>query len=110
MIVALIFLLSLSFSAQSAYSYPFQIHSKATLKGTILDAKESRVPNAIIILKGRKSYRKLKSNEAGEFEIELPPGIYQITVDARSLGFSLFQEKGIKISAGELNFISRLAI
>ncbi|MBA2341274.1 MAG: carboxypeptidase regulatory-like domain-containing protein [Pyrinomonadaceae bacterium] len=99
-VIAVILSLTHLISFESVYSRSLDINSKGKIKGLILDANEARVPNARVVLKGKEFTRKVKSNEAGEFEVELPAGVYQISIDARSLGFSLFQEKGIRVRAG----------
>ena len=58
------------------------------VKGVISDVHKARVMNAQITLEGDKSRRRLVTNDAGEFEVALPPGKYLVTVDAD--GFRLF--------------------
>ncbi len=96
-VVLVIILISQLISVDPVCSRSLNIAPEGKIKGLILDAHQARVPNAVIILKSRRVQRKVKSNEAGEFEVVLPAGVYQINVDAHSLGFSLFQEKGISV-------------
>lgn len=58
------------------------------VKGVISDVHKARVMNAHVTLEGDKSRRRLVTNDAGEFEVALPPGKYLVTVDAD--GFRLF--------------------
>ena len=50
-------------------------------KGTVLDAKQKKVREASVTVEGKGYSAKLITNKAGEFEIALAPGVYQITVE-----------------------------
>ena len=50
------------------------------IKGVVFDWQDARVVNALITVEGKNTKRELASNEAGEFKIELPNGIYRIKV------------------------------
>lgn len=74
------------------------------LKGMVIDPNEARVPHAIITVKNNKRKVKLESDEAGEFEVEVPAGIYEVTV--RWPGFVDLSQSNVEITSGvtkELN-------
>lgn len=50
-------------------------------------------------LGGKKLKRKIESNGDGLFELELPPGVYLVTV--KYPGFRNFRQKGLRVEAGE---------
>ena len=60
-------------------------------RGIVVDGKEIR------IVDGEGPQRKLESNASGEFEIDLAPGIYRITVE--KAGFVKFELTNIEIRA-----------
>jgi hypothetical protein len=56
----------------------FSVQSPSVLghfKGTVLDVKGSKVKAARITVEGNGFIRRLTSTKAGQFEIDLPPGI-----------------------------------
>src|SRR6267378_1758364 len=52
------------------------------IKGQVVDINKARVINALVIVDGVETHRRLVTNENGEFEISLRPGRYQISIDA----------------------------
>ena len=72
--------------------------SVGKIKGLILDPNDARIPFATITIESSPKVgfrKKLKPGEAGEFEIELPAGIYYITVEATS--FCKFEGWELKV-------------
>jgi uncharacterized membrane protein len=89
---------------------PFQIKgarlSKPRLgkiKGQVVDVNKARVLNALVIVEGVETRRRLVTDDNGEFEISLPPGRYQISVDAN--GFRRFISVENEVKAGKTRTI-----
>jgi hypothetical protein len=57
------------------------------------------IPRAAITIKGTKIKRKLKSDSAGRFEISVPPGTYQLTVEM--YGYKRYIVNELKVTSGE---------
>ena len=80
------------FAALLVVGFPFVEASSRSgtgkIKGAILDINYARVVNAIVRVKGGEIRRSLKSNDEGQFEISLPAGSYEVTVEAN--GFRRF--------------------
>ncbi len=72
------------------------------LEGAIEDSTGVLVQGAVIefvcTYEGRKLKRKINSNKDGLYEVELPVGIYQITI--KYLGFRRFRRKDLNVIAG----------
>ncbi|HEX6622854.1 MAG TPA: carboxypeptidase-like regulatory domain-containing protein [Pyrinomonadaceae bacterium] len=58
------------------------------IKGVVLDKNDARVAGARVGISNAKSRRAVASNEEGEFEVELPAGVYRVRVKAN--GFRAF--------------------
>ena len=73
------------------------------VNGIVRDTPDASVPGALISfetrLDGNKFKRKVESNGDGVFEVELPAGIYRVTV--RFSGYRTFQRKELVIEAGK---------
>jgi hypothetical protein len=67
------------------------------LKGVLLDPNGARVVSGSIIIEGRNFRRELAPNEEGNFQAELPAGVYRVTVN--SMGFRRFRRKNIKVES-----------
>jgi uncharacterized membrane protein len=78
--------------------------SPGKIKGVILDVNDARVVNAIIKVEGDELKRLLKSDDKGQFEISLPPGAYQITIEAN--GFRRFVYSSLKVKADQTEMIN----
>src|SRR6266498_4550974 len=74
------------------------------IKGTILDANDARVVNAVVRIYGGETKRGLKSNSEGQFEISLPAGYYESTVEANS--FRRFVYSSLKVQPGQTEMIN----
>jgi carboxypeptidase family protein len=49
------------------------------VRGSVFDPNEALIPKAKFIIEGRDFRREVSSNDVGEFEAEVPAGIYRIT-------------------------------
>jgi len=67
-------------------------------KGVIVDGKGKRVRGAAARVENKELKRQLNPNAAGEFKIELPVGIYEITVEKP--GFKTHILKEVEITSG----------
>ena len=68
------------------------------IAGVVLDKNDARIVNAAIVIENRVYHRQLRSDGEAGFEIDLPPGIYQITVQGQ--GFRKFQFSRFRAKAG----------
>jgi Carboxypeptidase regulatory-like domain len=72
--------------------------NEGRITGALLDARcKTGVAKAAITIRGTKLKRKLKSNTEGNFEISLPPGTYQITIE--KYGFKRYIVNDVKVGA-----------
>jgi len=74
------------------------------IKGTILDVNYARVLNALVRVNGGETRRSLRSNDEGQFEISLPAGNYEVTVEAN--GFRRFVYSSLKVQPDETEMIN----
>jgi uncharacterized membrane protein len=74
------------------------------IKGQVVDINKARVVNALVIVDGVETHRRLVTDENGEFEISLRPGIYQTSVDAN--GFRRFISAENEVKAGKTRTIA----
>jgi hypothetical protein len=65
--------------------------------GRLRDLCEVGIGKAVITAKSGKVKRKFKSNAAGKFEVCLPAGIYQITVE--KYGFKRYIVNDVEVRA-----------
>ena len=78
-----IIFLMISFSSIPSLS-DTQVSSQpmGKVRGTVMDYNEAVILNTKIFIEGENIERSLVVNERGEYEIELPAGIYNITAEA----------------------------
>jgi hypothetical protein len=70
------------------------------VEGVTSDFGGALVPNATLLFERGEFSREVKSDEAGRFEMELPAGVYRVTVKRFSI-FDPFQRKGVRVRAGK---------
>jgi hypothetical protein len=66
------------------------------INGVVLDVNDARIVGAIIKIENAEVRRRVKSDDEGNFRIELPPGEYQISAEQpgfRKFVFSPFRAK-----------------
>ena len=68
-----------------------------TVEGIVVNRFDARIANASIKIENNRVKRTAPANGEGVFQIELPTGIYRITV--YSPGFGLYRRESIKIRA-----------
>ncbi len=66
--------------------------------GVVLDKNDARIVNASVKIENKDYRRQLLSDDEGRFDIELPPGIYQITVQRQ--GFRKSKLSPFRANAG----------
>jgi len=66
--------------------------------GVVLDKNDARIVDASVKIENKDYRRQLRSDDEGRFEVELPSGIYQITVQRQ--GFRKFQLPSFRANAG----------
>jgi carboxypeptidase family protein len=62
---------------------------KVKLKGVLLDPQDARIVHATVTLENDKLKRQVYSNEEGVYEVQLPAGVYRLTVESH--GFKELQ-------------------
>jgi len=95
----LIFGLVLSCTASEGSTPQGKSPSKGKLKVVVVDWQEARIPGPKILIRGSKFKVDVKANEAGEFETDVPVGIYEVS--AHSEGFQKFRQKGVIVHEGK---------
>ena len=65
--------------------------------GSVLDANNARIVGATIKVRQQRFKREVRSDEEGEFTVELPAGVYQITVEQP--GFRRFELPSYRVEA-----------
>lgn len=75
-------LLMILFAVVSVSSSAISRQEKGKVKGIVTDANGARVELAVLTFENGNEKFQAKTNEAGEYEIELPIRIYQVKVTA----------------------------
>jgi hypothetical protein len=102
-IVILIILVAIVCAGQQRTVSPSQ-KSTGKIQGVLLDVNDARIVSATVIIENAQFKRELKSGEEGDFEIELPAGVYQIKVEAN--GFRRFELSPFKVKANVTEMIN----
>lgn len=71
---------------------------KSRIVGVVLDRNEARIVGAVITIKNANFTRRVRSDEEGRFELELPAGAYEIMAEQR--GFKTFKRSSLRADAG----------
>jgi Carboxypeptidase regulatory-like domain len=74
------------------------------INGTVLDKNEARIAGATIEIENAKFSRVLHSNDEGYFEVELPAGMYRMTVEMA--GFKRFVLSPFRVKARARELVS----
>ncbi|HET8890472.1 MAG TPA: carboxypeptidase regulatory-like domain-containing protein [Candidatus Angelobacter sp.] len=77
-----------------------QATATATLQGTVTDKSQAVIKSAEVTVtsKATGASRTINTNEAGEYRIDLAPGIY--TIKAKAAGFSTAEAKDVEVLIG----------
>ena len=71
---------------------------RGVVAGVVTDPSGATVANAAVRVSGNGAERTLRTDAAGRFSLEVPPGLYAVTV--LSEGFEAAEERGVTIGAG----------
>jgi uncharacterized membrane protein len=69
------------------------------IKGRVSDINKARVFNALVVVDGVETRRRLVTDENGEFEVSLLPGNYTISIEAD--GFRRFISGETEVKEGK---------
>jgi uncharacterized membrane protein len=101
-IFSILSIILLSIFATAAVVSP-QIPSNTRISGRVQgvtsDFVGALVPKAILLFERGEFTREVISDESGKFQIELPAGVYRVTVKKFGI-FDPFQRKSVKVRAG----------
>ena len=78
---------------------PSNTRVSGTVQGVTRDFVGALVPKTVLIFKSGEFTREVTSDESGRFQIELPAGIYRVTVKEFGI-FDPFQRKNVKVRNG----------
>jgi hypothetical protein len=76
----------------------FAGQSDGRIEGVVVDPAGALIPRAKIIVSSRTNSYELQTTEIGEFNLALPAGAYQITVECP--GFKLAKIRNVRVKAG----------
>lgn len=81
----------------TASSISFAQQNPGMLVGLINDPVGARIANAKINIEGNNLKKEIRSSAEGVFQIDLPAGTYQISIE--SPGFRTFKRKDLQIKS-----------
>jgi hypothetical protein len=95
--------LLLSIVLTTTVSSTISAQTSTTLKGTVSDEQQSKVPSAQVTLRSESGLQMVGvTNDSGAFVFrELKPGVYLLEV--RANGFSTYSHEPIQLKRGEEN-------
>jgi uncharacterized membrane protein len=71
---------------------------QSRISGVVLDRNDARIVGAAITIKNEGFVRRVRSDDEGRFELELPAGTYEISVEQR--GFKTYKLSSLRVDAG----------
>ena len=74
------------------------------ITGVVLDANDARIAGAIVLIEKAKFSRLIQSDDQGGFKVDVPAGVYRITVEMD--GFKRFVLSHVSVRAGARASIS----
>jgi uncharacterized membrane protein len=77
---------------------------RSKIVGTVLDKNGARIVGAVVKIENAQVSRAALSDTEGVFEVELPAGVYQMTVEMD--GFNKFELSTFRVKAGARKTIS----
>jgi hypothetical protein len=81
-------------------------NNKSVVKGIVTDPTDGRVARAKLVIENKKGKQAFRANDAGEYEIVMPAGVY--TIFAEMEGFYPSSRKKIRLTSNRairLNFV-----
>lgn len=107
--IVFVSILILLFSYLSvAKENPIRPYESGTIRGTVLDENGARIITAEIAIENQSYDRQIKVNDAGEFELSLPQGAYEIKISAQ--GFCPFRRKEVIVKANDVLILNTTLI
>ena len=94
-------MLPASESAQSSY---LMAQAMGHVRGKVMDFNEAVIPGVTVIFESGQTKRTVVSDEAGNFGIELPAGIYQVTTE--TYNFFPFRRAAFRVQPGTVMAIN----
>jgi hypothetical protein len=98
LILFIAIIVSVGWSSLQANRSFAQTHPYGVFQGRIVDANGKIIRGASVTVESANFTRAVKPNPAGHFGIELPRGVYRITV--KKSGFATYQLTNVEIRAG----------
>ena len=99
----LVFLVVIAIGASSfpSESCPTSIAQTrlGTFRGIVVDIKGDRVRGASVKVEGTDFTRDVEPNRKGYFEIDLPAGVYEVTVNKS--GFATYRLTHLEVKGGD---------
>lgn len=95
-LILLVMICDLGFANQSPSTRAQD--QNTTITGVVLDVNNARIVGATIRIENAKASRRLKSDDEGNFQVELPQGEYKITAEHQ--GFKRFELSPFRAKAG----------
>jgi hypothetical protein len=74
------------------------------VSGMVLDIDDSRITKAKVTLMRDPETREILTDEEGKFDVQLPAGVYRLTVSAD--GFCKFEKDDLVITSGATDLIN----
>ena len=95
---------NLSFAEQTSSSAHAEDLKTSTISGVVLDANNARIVGATIKIENAEFSRRVKSGDEGNFRVEIPAGLYQITAECQ--GFRRFELSPFRANASACELIN----
>jgi Carboxypeptidase regulatory-like domain len=71
------------------------------LKGMVTDNLRQPIASTRVLIKGTgKVFVVRADDKTGEYQVKLPEGIYQVSIEERP-GFAAYKQDGVKVKSGE---------
>lgn len=77
---------------------PLTAPAAVKFRGVVIDVAGAKVGGAAVTVEGGGLRRELRSDEEGEFEVELPAGAYRVTVEKP--GYKKHVWEAFRVAAG----------
>lgn len=102
--IATIFILCVLLQSIPTAQAKFSKRQTGRVEGVVTDKFGAHVTKASIKIEGKRVVKEIVSDEEGRFQIDLPAGLYRITVD--SPGFESFKSNNVKVLADNTTTIN----
>ncbi|HKR21845.1 MAG TPA: carboxypeptidase-like regulatory domain-containing protein [Pyrinomonadaceae bacterium] len=76
--------------------------------GVVFDVNEARIVGATIVVENTAVRKIVRSDDEGRFEVDVPEGTYQITVEQP--GFKKFRRVGLRVDADTSHLDVRMEV